>query len=85
MPLKVVHSPLLVQPEGVMALRRWQISEALSYAHLAPLASVYSVVAPPASQRQVRQLASNPTTRVLSQHQVYHWPLQVRPMSSPRL
>ena len=45
-----------MQPEGAMALRRWHISEALSYAHLAPLASVYSVLAPPGSQRQVRKL-----------------------------
>lgn len=33
-----------------MELRRWQLSEALSYAHLAPLASVYCPVAPPASR-----------------------------------
>ena len=65
-----------------MTLRRWQLSEALSYAHLAPLASVYSVVAPPALQRQVRQPASGSTMRLLSQHQVYHWPLQLRLLSS---
>lgn len=31
-----------------MELRKWQLSEALSYAHLAPLASVYCPMAPPA-------------------------------------
>jgi hypothetical protein len=44
-----------LQPEGAISLRQWQMSEALSYAYLAPLVDVYCAVAPPTSQSQVRQ------------------------------